>query len=369
VRRVLAIVLLAAGAASAQRSKPAYDPETKEGLLIEHILQEQDSDQRLRFMEQFAAQYPSHPAVNWVYDQLQPIYFKLKEYDQAIRIGALRLAANADNLDASNIALRSADAKHDIEQTIKWSDRVWTIASRVEAKGGAPAAEARDTRDYAEYCLYTAAMQTTDLRARLQLLENIEKRNPSPQVAHNLPGDYFRIYRDLGDSDKMLAAAETGLATEPDNFEMLMVLADSRFHKETPRDRDLVVAYTSKVVEVLEKKPRPETVPEAEWDKRKAQLLGSAYYMGGLSSSLNNNFQKADVMLRGALPYLKDKGVPEATALYHLGIADYRLAEKGDSKRAADALKYLRRCAAIRSPFQAQAAKYADGIKAEYNLP
>jgi hypothetical protein len=54
----LTLLLLIAGCLTAQRAKPVYDPETKDGLLIQHIQQETDPAERLRFMEQFVVQYP-----------------------------------------------------------------------------------------------------------------------------------------------------------------------------------------------------------------------------------------------------------------------------------------------------------------------
>ncbi len=95
MRRLLALLLLATGMLMAQRPRPAYDPETKDGLLIQHIQQETDATEKLHYMEQFAAQFPSHPALAWVFDQLQQAYFDGKNWDQAIRIGALRLELRA----------------------------------------------------------------------------------------------------------------------------------------------------------------------------------------------------------------------------------------------------------------------------------
>src|SRR5258707_13427201 len=108
VRRLLLLISFACTALVAQRSKPVYDPETKDVLLIQHIQQESDPVEKMRYMEQFATQYPSHPAVAWVYDQLQPAYYQYKEWDHAMRVGALRLALEPENLEAAKIALRSA---------------------------------------------------------------------------------------------------------------------------------------------------------------------------------------------------------------------------------------------------------------------
>jgi len=360
------LLLFAAGAISAQRAKPVFDPETRDGLLIQQIQQEKDPAEKLHYMEQFAAQYSSHPAAAWVYDQLQPAYFKAKEYEQAMRVGALRLALEPENLEAAKISLKAAEAKQDPEQLLKWSDRVWQAASRVAATGGANASEAKQTQTYAEYSIYALALRTTDLRARLELLHGLEQRNPSSPYVANLPTEYFQIYRQLGETERALSIAEKTLRSDPENVDLLMALAEHHFRKDDAREK--VVTFTTKVIAILQTRQRPETLSESDWENKKSRILGSAYYMGGVSSGLLMTYARADSMLRAALPSLEGNEAGQATALYHLGLANYRLAEKGEASRAADALKFMRRCATIKSAFQEQAIKNVEAIKNEYSL-
>ena len=366
-----AMLLAVSGFAMAQRAKPVIDPETKDGLLIEHILQERDAAEKLRYLEQFAGQYPSHTAIAWVYDQLQPAYFELKEYDQAMRIGALRLAIEPDNMEAAKIALRAAEAKKEPDPIIKWADRLWVIAGQSrKATEAKQASEAKQNQEYAEFCLYTAAMQSTDLKAQLALLQGLEQHNPSTRFVPSFSAEYFRIYRQMGDSERALEMAEKGLKTEPDNIDMLLVLAEAHFRKDGPKERQAALGFATQLIEVTEKKDRPAAASEEEWEKKKVQALGVAYYITGMSASMSNNFRQADHMLRLALPAFKDNAGQLAALLYHLGMANYRLAEAGsDRSRPVDALRFMRQCASIRSPFQEQALKNVAGIRAEYNLP
>jgi tetratricopeptide (TPR) repeat protein len=369
VRRLL-LLSLTAGVLLAQRPRPAYDPETKDGLLIQHIQQETDATEKLHYMEQFATQFPSHQALAWVYDQLQPAYVQIKEWDQAMHIGTLRLAIEPDNLEAAKIALRSAEAKHDPEQMVKWADRVWQVASTLSAKNGPSASDAKTAETYAEFCVYSTAMASPDLKARLELLRHLEHGMPSSQYAQGLTSEYFRIYRQLGDEEKSIELAEKGLKTERDNVDMLMFLAEIHFRKDTPHDRQLVLSFTTQVIETIDRTQRPQSVSEGDWERKKAQMLGFANYMGGMSNSLNHTYAKADVMLRASLNYVKDNEAQNAAALYHLAMANYRLAEAGnDRSRPVDALRFMRRCAALKGPFHDQAVKNIEAIKAEYNLP
>lgn len=361
----LCILALSAGLAAAQRSKPVFDPETREGLLIEHIEQERDSDEKLRYMEQFAVQFPSHPAIAWVYDQLQPAFLKVKEYEQAMRIGSLRLAIEPGNLDAAKIALRAAEAKRDQEAMLKWAERSWDVAAHVTAKRPQDA-DAKQLQTYAEYCLHKAAADTADPKVRIGMLEALDRRNPQSAFAGSMGTELYQAYTEAGDAGHALQIAEQIVKSDPSNADMLLAVAQHHFRKEDSREK--VIQYTTALIKILETKSAPEGVSSEAWEKRKAQMLGAANYMGGVSASLLNQHLKADVMLRAALPSLNDDPQMLATTLYLLGLANYRLAESGGRTRAIDALRFTQRCAAIRSSYQEQAIKNAAAIKVEYNL-
>lgn len=355
-----------AGLMTAQRSKPVYDPETKEGLLIQHIEQETDPAEKLHYMEQFAVQYPNHPSIAWVYDQLQPAYMKDKAWDEAMRVGEKRAAQEPDNLDAAKLSLKAAESKGSPDDIAKWADFEWKMASQLAAKGGRNAADAQQTQLYAEYSLFSVAQQTTDPAKRLEMLESLQARNPKSPYVENIPAECFQIYKTLNQMDKALAVAEQTLAVDPDNIDMLMAVSEYHFGREEAKEK--VVANMIHVVDVLNKKPRPDSLSEEDWAKKKSQVLGSAYYMGGVFSSITAQYGRADQMLRAALPLISSDATQQATALYQLGVANYHLADTTPS-RAKEALAYWRRCASIHSNFQAQALKNAESVKNEFNLP
>jgi len=365
VTRLLSLALAAVGLLAAQRPKPTIDPETRDGLLLEHIVQETDRTEKLHYMEQFASQYPKHPAVLWVYDQLQPAYLNLKQFDDAMRIGDLRLTREPDNLDAAKLTLTAVEGTKDTDLFQKWSDRVWEAAAK--AASGPRAEEARQLQSYVEYRLYSMALEATTPQARIDQFQALERRNPKSAYAANLPEQYFEAYREMGNTEKTFEIAQNILSTDPDNTDMLIAVADHYFRKDEHHDR--VLAASQKVIEILDTKTRPDSVSEDDWTKKKNQTLGNAYFMGGISSSFMSRYERADSMLRKALPYLEADSPMAAGALYHLGVSNYRMAEAGDTPKAADALRFTRLCAAIKSNFQAQAIKNVEAIRSEYNLP
>jgi tetratricopeptide (TPR) repeat protein len=368
VKKVLALLVIPvalAGLMIAQRPRPVYDPETKEGLLIQHIQQETDPSEKLHFMEQFVVQYPTNPMLAWVYDNLQPAYMKEKAWDESMRIGEKRVALEPENLDAAKLSLKAAENKGNVDDIAKWADCTWVIASRVAAKGGHSAADAEQTKLYAESNLYSIAEKTEDPATRVTLLLALQERNPKSPFVENIPAECIALYKKLNQMDKALALAEQTLANDPDNTDVLMAVIEYYFaHEDHPK----VVANALRVMEVLEKKSRPASISEEEWDKKKTQMLGSVHYMGGVSSSLSGQYSRGDQMLRAAMPYVAGDATQEAAVFYFLGLSNYKLADR-EPGRAQEAVKFWRRCATIKSNFQVQAMKNVDATRSEFNLP
>jgi tetratricopeptide (TPR) repeat protein len=368
VRKALAVLVISVALpvlVAAQRPKPNYDPETKEGLLIEHIQQETDPSEKLHFMEQFVVQYPTNPSIAWVYDHLQPAYMKEKAWDEAMRIGEKLIALEPENLDAAKLSLKAAENKANADDIAKWADCTWRIASLVVTKGGRGAPDAEQTKLYAESSLYSSAEKIQDPAMRLGLLLSLQERNPKSPFAENVPAECIALYKTLNQMDKGLALAEQTLANDPDNADVLMALAEYYFARE---DHPKVVAEALRAIEVLEKKPRPVSMSEEDWQKKKNQMLGSARYLGGIASSLSGQHGRADQMLRAAMPFVAGDATQEATVFYFLGLSNYKLADK-EPIRAQEAVKFWRRCALIKSNFQVQATKNIEATRSEFNLP
>jgi len=218
---------------------------------------------------------------------------------------------------------------------------------------------------YAESSLYAIAEQTADPGTRVGLLLGLQERNPKSPFVENIPAECVALYKKLNQMDKAMALADQTLAADPDNVDVLMAVTEYHFARE---EHLKVVASTVHVIEVLDKKPRPASIGEEEWQKKKTQMLGSAHYMGGVSSSLSGQHGRADQMLRAAIPFVAGDATQEAALFYFLGLSNYKLADQNPS-RAQEAVKYWKRCATIKSNFQAQALKNVEATRREFNLP
>jgi tetratricopeptide (TPR) repeat protein len=357
------ILILTAGSALAQRHKlGTVNAETPEGLLLQQIGQAEDESKKIQLMEQFAAQAPKHEAIGWVYEQMQASYLKAGQPDKAIEIGDKLVAMDPDDLDAAHQNLKAAEAKKDPDLIRKWSNQTSQIAQKVIQSPQPTDADEVDTwkkrvdfakqlDTYTEYSLFSGATQTQDPRKRIELADALTARNPKSQYLPALAELRFNSYRQLGDNAGALASAEKTLETDQTKEDMLIFVANQYVEKK--RDPDKVLAYSAKVVELMDTKPKPEGVSDDDWAKKKKTMSGLAHYMSGTTLFDQKKLAAADKELRAALPLVEGNDQLKAATLFYAGLANYQM------KKIPDALKFNQQCAAIKSPFQAKAAENA----------
>ena len=363
------ILIITAGSALAQRHKlGTVNAETPEGLLLQQIGQAQDESKKIQLMEQFAAQSPKHEAIGWVYEQMQASYLKAGQPDKALEVGDKLVAMDPDDLDAAHQNLKAAEAKKDPDLIRKWSNQTSQIAQKViQSKQPADADEvdawkkrvdfAKQLDTYTEYSLYSGAMQTQDPRKRIELADALTARNPKSQYLPALAELRFNSYRQLGDNAGALAAAEKTLGTDQSQEDILIFVAYQ--YAEKKRDPDKVLAYSAKVVELMDTKPKPEGVSDDDWAKKKKTMSGLAHNISGKTLFEQKKLAAADKELRAALPLVEGNDQLKAETLFDLGLANYKM------KNIPDALKFNQQCAAIKSPYQAKAAENVRAMKGQ----
>jgi len=107
-------------------------------------------------------------------------------------------------------------------------------------------------------------------------------------------------------------------------------------------------------------KAKPEGASDADWENRKKTFIGLAHYMPGKLYYYQKKYGPADKELRVALPLVETNAALKPEVLFMLGLSNYKL------ENIMDGLKFLQQCAAIKSPYQAQAAKNVSVIKSQY---
>lgn len=367
--RTLALLIAFSLTALGQRHKiEEVNSEKPEGKLLQQIMQENDAAKKAALLDQFATQFPKDPGTPWVLEQLQGLSVKANDTDKIIAAGDQLLAADPDDPEAALQCLKAAEVKKDPALIKKYSTMASAAARKMAATPQPKEAHevtawknevdyAKQVDTYTEYALYRAALESRDPKVVIEFASLVRERNPKGEYAAKLVQPLFVAYRQSGDTAKAVALAEPVLATDQSNEDMLLVVADS--YMQQKKEPEKVHAYAAKVVELMAQKPKPEGVSDADWTTRKNLVTGIGHYLNGKLYYNETNFAKADQSLRSALPLVDASMKPEV--LYLLGFANYKL------DKPQEAANYYRECAALKSGFQATAAKNLLGLKNQYH--
>ena len=359
----------AAGTASAQRFKlEEVNAETPEGQALQQIGQESDEAKKLALMEQFVAKYPKDKAVGWVYEHMQEAYVKANQPDKIIENTEKLLALMPDYAEAAHQALKAAEAKKDPALIKKWAAITFQAAGKMASAPQPKAAEevedwkkrvdwATQVKTYADYALF-AALPGAPPQTQVELIEALQAQNPQSQyIAQTVPV-LFAAYIQMKANDKALALAEKVLATDQSNEDMLLMAANSYF--DAKREPAKVHAYAAKVVEIMNSKPKPEGLSDADWQNRKNRFLGAAHYINGKLYYTQNNFAAADRELRAALPLIAGDPQAKPEVLFYLGVANFKM------EKVQEAANFNKECAAIKSQFSGLCTKNLAAIRTQY---
>lgn len=373
MKTLLLVLVCLAGAApaAAQDYNVVINAESPEGQLMQQIGQEGDAAKKIALMEQFAAQYPKHEGISWVFSQLIPAYAKVNQPAKSLDVGEKLLALHPDDARASLECLKAAEATRDPDLVLQWAIRASDISRKV-AQTPKPAGEdaveewnrkvdfAKQLETYTEYSLSAMALQTADPAKKIGLVQALEQRNPQSQYLTQVSGQYFLALNQAGQADKAVAVAEKVLEKDPANEDMLLAAAD--YYMKKNNNPDKVLSYSAKLIEVMEAKPKPQGVSDEAWEKKKTVALGLAYWMTGVTYSGQNKYAPADEALRKALPLVSGNEQLKAETLFYLGLANYKM------EKILDAIKFNEECSKIKGPLQARALQNLKAIRSKYRV-
>jgi tetratricopeptide (TPR) repeat protein len=374
----LAVALLSAPLCAQRHKLGTINTETPEGQLLAQIGQEADEGKKLAMMEDFAGKYPKHEALGWVYEQTYQAYQKANQLDKGLAVCDKLLTLDPEDARSAHGCLKIAEATKNPDTVKTWSTRTSEIARKVAASPK-PSAEdevetwkervdfAKQFDVYTVYTMYAAALATPDAKKKGELMEAIEQRDEKYEHLPALRDHVFRSLLAANDiagaqamADKMV---DKGLAGE----DMLLVSADAAFNK---KDYDRTQSCATKVVTAVSGKAKPDGMSDADWEARKNNLLGRAYWLEGVSYGIQNKHAQADKTLRAGVPFMTGNDQLLAGAYFYLGLANFKMGDTKvpDEKRILDALKFNEQCAAIKGPFQAPAQRNIKAIRQQFHI-
>ena len=385
VLSVLGGLFLVPASAWCQSGRLNINPATPWGAALQNISQESDPARKLGLIEKFVADYGSdaerREALLWIYPQKQALHVKRGEGAAVIEAAEKFLAldpknATGDALPLMVQALKAAEAAKNAPAVRSWAVRTSGLARAAMAPRGAGEGEAnareridysRQVDIYTEYAIANAALQYAPETQAPELLDLLEQQNPRSAYLPQACQGAFAARRKQNQMDAAAGIAERCFEKQGATEDMLIVSADHYLRKNTSPDR--VVKLSQGAVEMLKTRAKPEGVAEADWTQRRNLMLGLGYWMAGVTLSGQNQFAEADQSLRLALPLVENNTELLAPALFHLGLANFRLGEKAkDKARLTEAARFSKQCAAIKGPLQQQAAKNLQVIQQQHGI-
>jgi tetratricopeptide (TPR) repeat protein len=366
----MAVLVTLSSLALAQRYEPTANPDSPEGHFLELISLQSDAAKKLALIEQFTQRYPKHPAVSWAYEHLQTAALEAGQWDKALMFGEKLVQVNPDDIDAAQLNVKAAESKGDKTSVKLWTDYITIVAQRIllspppkdpeqleEWKKRTALAAQYAAQD--EYALYKKALNTGEPRQQVKLLDELLRRNPDSQYLSQALVLYLNAYRAMGDSRNALNVAERILKTDQQNEDALLVTAEAYLQRGAA---DKVVLYSTRLIELMDKKAKPAIVRQEDWDKKKTTYSGTAYWMMGNTYITQNRWSQADVALRAALPLLRQAEQSVAAVLFYLGWANYNM------ENYAEAARFYKQCMTIRGQYQEQASKNLNVIRADHKV-
>jgi tetratricopeptide (TPR) repeat protein len=357
-----------------QRYRLNIDPETKEGFVLQQIKQERNADKKLEMMLQFVDEFPKDENLPWVLSQLLPAQYERQQNAKALATGEKLLGLNPEDVDAANVCLRIAESLKDQVQIRRYARMAWDAADHaLDAPKPAQPEKlaawqtanefARNLKTYAEYAVFSLAKDLPPGPQKEEALKWLQEINPRSIYLVTASKSKTAELLQSGDLSRAVMSAKDELAKDPNNMDLLAVLADDAMRRN---DAAKVLLYTAKLLDLLNRKP--DSLTMAEWQNKRNRFLGPALWMNGTMSALSGNLWQADRSLRAAIPYMRANPQYLSAGLYNLGFVNYQLAQKGEPNRVQEAIRLFTECAQANGPHREQALKNVATIRAEYNI-
>ena len=160
----------------------------------------------------------------------------------------------------------------------------------------------------------------------------------------------YEALRQTGAGAKIPAIAAKAAANLPDNLDLLIWLVDSALSRKA-NARDL--GYAKRLIAVLSKNAKPESLSAADWERKRTTALGRAYTLAGCVQTDLGQYPDGDKSLRAALPLVSGNEALKAQVLYYLGVANFQFGTMTMNKAlGVQAAKFSEQAADIPGPLR-----------------
>ena len=280
-------------------------------------------------------------------------------------------------IESAYAKLKEAEAKKDPDGVLEWGEKTALAARAVAASPKPEKADeveawtnavdyAKQVDNYTEYSQFASAISGVPAAKIIALAESIEKRNPKSDYLTKIYPMYIVALNQGGQTAKIMTVAESRIEIDPNNEDLLLVLADGYMNQKKADKANL---YSRRLIESLKTRTKPDGMSDSDWEKKKTGSTARAYWMLGVNHAEAQRYKDADEALRAALPLIQGQPNLQAPALFYLGVSNYNLGKPTkDKKRIADAIRFSDECAKLASPFKDPALKNSRGMRVEFGM-
>ncbi len=305
-------------------------------------------------------------------------YVKMGNFDKAIEYGEKDLAANVQDLSllvnlmkAYVGAGKATDQAFDI--IAKAPDQIKKETTPAHPSNASDAdwqkiqqdaAElAKNLTDYMTYAFFQLLPRVTDPAKQITLLGQFEKAYPDAdtQYAGQINYQYFMAYETSNQSQQADGYGEKALAADPNNFQVLNILAYDYVNRQTNLDQ--ASDYAKKVLTLVPAWKKPDGQTDDQFKAVQNNQLGMAHLTLGYAAfqkgSKTRKVAPALPDLKAAVDLLVGNPPLQGQALFYMAYVYEELTPPNHR----EALNALNKAVAIQSPWQGPARDLLAKVK------
>ena len=167
--------------------------------------------------------------------------------------------------------------------------------AQAAAAAPAPATQKKEIKDQAEYNAYVAAIQQTDMNAKISGLEAFAQQYPNSVVREDGMEALLAAYQQANNEVKVEDVAQRLLVINPNNIKALAILS---FLKKAHGDFPNARSFAERGLAALTAYLKPDGVKQEDYEKQKVQFTELFHNVIGYSAWQTKDFTKAQEQLK-----------------------------------------------------------------------
>ena len=171
-----------------------------------------------------------------------------------------------------------------------------------QAAAAAPAPK-KEIKDQAEYSAYVAAIQQTDVNAKISGLEAFSQQYPNSVVKEDGLGQLLGAYQQANNGAKMADVAQRILVVNPNNMQALVIIAylKKSGYAGSPADFPAARKFAEQGLAALPNYAKPEGASDDDYNKQKANFAQVLNNVAGFSAWQTKDCAAAQKYLRATV--------------------------------------------------------------------